>query len=78
LGTKLRSPEQNLTEAGLQGMINEVAQLDGNGTADFPEFLTMMARKMKDKNSEEETREAFHVFGWMAMATLVQQSFPVQ
>ena len=21
---------------------------DGNGTIDFPEFLTMMARKMKD------------------------------
>ena len=28
-------------------MINEV-DADGNGTIDFPEFLTMMARKMKD------------------------------
>ena len=27
-------------------MINEV-DADGNGTIDFPEFLTMMARKMK-------------------------------
>jgi calmodulin len=34
----------------------------GNGTIDFPEFLTMMARKMKDSDSEEEIREAFRVF----------------
>src|ERR1700677_4130406 len=42
-------------------MINEV-DADGNGTIDFPEFLTMMARKMKDTDSEEEIREAFKVF----------------
>lgn len=34
----------------------------GNGTIDFPEFLTMMSRKMKDTDSEEELREAFRVF----------------
>ena len=34
----------------------------GNGTIDFPEFLTMMARKMKETDSEEEIREAFRVF----------------
>ncbi|KAK7248252.1 Calcium-binding protein [Aureococcus anophagefferens] len=39
-------------------MINEV-DADGNGTIDFPEFLTMMARKMKDTDSEEEILEAF-------------------
>ena len=33
----------------------------GNGTIDFPEFLTMMARKMKDTDSEEEFRAAFRV-----------------
>ena len=36
--------------------------ITGNGTIDFPEFLTMMARKMKDSDSEEEIREAFRVF----------------
>jgi len=36
--------------------------MSGNGTIDFPEFLTMMARKMKDTDSEEEIREAFRVF----------------
>uniref|UniRef100_A0A8D2DK66 EF-hand domain-containing protein n=1 Tax=Sciurus vulgaris TaxID=55149 RepID=A0A8D2DK66_SCIVU len=44
----------------LQDMINEV-DADGNGTIDFPEYLTMMARKMKDTDSEE-IKEAFHVF----------------
>ena len=34
----------------------------GNGTIDFEEFLHMMARKMKDTDSEEELREAFRVF----------------
>ena len=39
-----------------------LSNLSGNGTIDFPEFLTMMARKMKDTDSEEEIREAFRVF----------------
>ncbi|KAL4313498.1 hypothetical protein GQ457_01G038720 [Hibiscus cannabinus] len=42
-------------------MINEV-DADGNGTIDFPEFLNLMARKMKDTDSEEELKEAFRVF----------------
>ena len=61
LGTVMRSLGQNPTEAELQDMINEV-DADGNGTIDFPEFLTMMARKMKDIDSEGEIREAFRVF----------------
>ncbi|KAJ9505262.1 hypothetical protein QJQ45_027904 [Haematococcus lacustris] len=46
LGTVMRSLGQNPTEAELQDMINEV-DVDGNGTIDFPEFLMLMARKMK-------------------------------
>jgi len=61
LGTVMRSLGQNPTEAELADMINEV-DADGNGTIDFPEFLTMMARKMKDTDSEEEIAEAFKVF----------------
>uniref|UniRef100_UPI00035AC984 RGECO1 n=1 Tax=Discosoma sp. TaxID=86600 RepID=UPI00035AC984 len=61
LGTVMRSLGQNPTEAELQDMINEV-DADGDGTFDFPEFLTMMARKMNDTDSEEEIREAFRVF----------------
>merc|ERR1712182_43992 len=51
----------DLTEAELHDMINEV-DADGNGTIDFTEFLSLMARKMKDTDTEEELREAFKVF----------------
>jgi len=61
LGTVMRSLGQNPTEAELQDMIDGV-DADGNGTIDFPDFLTMMARKMRDTDSEEEIREAFKVF----------------
>ena len=57
----MRSLGQNPTEAELQDMINEV-DADGNGTIDFPEFLSLMARKMKDTDTEEELVEAFKVF----------------
>ena len=71
----MRSLGQNPTEAELQDMINEV-DADGNGTIDFPEFLTMMARKMKDTDSEEEIKEAFKVFdkdgnGFISAAELI-------
>ena len=56
LGTVMRSLGQNPTEAELQDMINEV-DADGNGTIDFPEFLNLMARKMKDTDSEEELKD---------------------
>ncbi len=42
----MRSLGQNPTEAELQDMISEV-DADGNGTIDFPEFLMLMARKLK-------------------------------
>ncbi|KAG1874969.1 calmodulin, partial [Suillus subluteus] len=61
LGTVMRSIGQNPTEAELQDMINEV-DADGNGTLDFTEFLTMMARKMRDTDREDEIKEAFKVF----------------
>jgi calmodulin len=60
LGTVMRSLGQNPTEPELQDMINEV-DTDGNGTIDFPEFLTMMARKIKETDSDDEIREAFRI-----------------
>ena len=61
LGTVMRSLGQNPSEAELQDMIAEV-DADGNGSIGFPEFLTMMARKSKDTDTEEELKEAFRVF----------------
>ena len=42
-------------------MISEVGA-DGNGTIEFPAFLTLMARRMKDTDSEQDILEAFKVF----------------
>jgi calmodulin len=62
LGTVLRSLGQNPTEEELQETINEI-DADGSGDVDFSEFLTMMARKMKDTDySEEEIKDAFKAF----------------
>eukprot|EP01112_Ceratiomyxa_fruticulosa_P023044 TRINITY_DN8651_c0_g1_i1.p1 TRINITY_DN8651_c0_g1~~TRINITY_DN8651_c0_g1_i1.p1 ORF type:complete len:245 (+),score=44.66 TRINITY_DN8651_c0_g1_i1:285-1019(+) len=57
----MRSLGQNPTENELQDMVNEVDS-DGNGTIDFPEFLTMMGRKMLDTDTVTEIRDAFKVF----------------
>jgi len=61
LGTVIRALGKNPTEAELQDIINEVDP-NGDGTVDFPAFLTIMARKMKDTDTEEDIVEAFRVF----------------
>uniref|UniRef100_A0ABI7Y7X8 EF-hand domain-containing protein n=1 Tax=Felis catus TaxID=9685 RepID=A0ABI7Y7X8_FELCA len=48
-GTVVRSLGQNPTEDELQDMINKV-DADNVGTIEFPEFLTMTARKMKESD----------------------------
>ena len=57
----MRSLGQNPIEAELQDMINEV-DADENDTIDYPEFLNLMTKKMKDTDSKEELKEAFYVF----------------
>ena len=58
----MRTLGRNLTETELQCMINEV-DTDGNGTVEFQEFLTMMARNAtREIDIEEEMKEAFEVF----------------
>jgi calmodulin len=75
LASVLRSLGQNNTEAELQEMISEI-DIDGNGSIDFPEFLTMMARKMKENNNiKDEIHEIFKVFdkegnGFISVAEL--------
>eukprot|EP00029_Vermamoeba_vermiformis_P014570 TRINITY_DN9687_c0_g1_i1.p1 TRINITY_DN9687_c0_g1~~TRINITY_DN9687_c0_g1_i1.p1 ORF type:complete len:149 (-),score=62.21 TRINITY_DN9687_c0_g1_i1:62-508(-) len=61
LGTVMRSLGQTPTEAELQSYIKEV-DANKNGTIDFPEFLSLMAKKMETQESEEEIRDAFKVF----------------
>lgn len=61
LGEVMRSLGHAPTEESLRVMIDEV-DADGNGNIDFAEFLTLMARRMKAKDSETEILEAFKVF----------------
>ncbi|KAG5223575.1 hypothetical protein OIU76_014095 [Salix suchowensis] len=61
LATVIRSLDQNPTEEELHDMISEVDS-DGNGTIEFSEFLTLMAKKTKETDAEEELKEAFKVF----------------
>ncbi|OMJ80243.1 hypothetical protein SteCoe_19560 [Stentor coeruleus] len=60
-GAVMKSLGQNPTEAELRDMIKEVDP-DGKGTAEFPEFLNFMARKMNGQDTEEDMFEAFRVF----------------
>lgn len=61
LGTVMRSLGQTPTEAEISDMINEI-DIDNDGTVDFSEFITMMARRMKTSDDEEVIKEAFRVF----------------
>ncbi|MCO5567497.1 hypothetical protein L7F22_021190 [Adiantum nelumboides] len=74
LGTVMRSLGQNPTKVELQEMINEV-DADGKRSINFLEFLNLMAKKMKDTNSEVGLKEAFKVFdkdqnGFISVAEL--------
>ena len=61
LGIVMRRLNMNPTDAELQDMVNEV-DTDGNGDIDLPEFISLMARRMKQVDQEEDLVEAFNIF----------------
>jgi calmodulin len=65
LGAAMRSLGHCPTQSELEDMLDE-SDMDCNSTISFPEFLIMMVHKMRDLESEEETKEeikaAFKVF----------------
>ena len=61
LGKVMNSLGQNPNDAELRELIQEYDN-DGNGTLDFPEFLELMAKKLKQIDTEEELVEAFKIF----------------
>lgn len=58
IGVVFRMLGQNPTQAELADMVTEV----DNETIEFPEICTLLARKVKDVDAEEEFKEAFRVF----------------
>ncbi|XP_064622651.1 uncharacterized protein LOC135484884 [Lineus longissimus] len=74
LGTIMRALGMSPSQQEVGEMINEI-DTDGNGTIDFAEFLTVMARQMVDPQNQEVLREAFKVFdkdqnGFISVAEL--------
>merc|ERR1711990_117980 len=57
----LRAMGQNPTEDELLNLVLEV-DIDGNGTIEFEEFLTMMKKKASEADEESDLREAFKIF----------------
>lgn len=57
----MKSLGQKPTNAELEAIVQEI-DADGNGEIDFPEFLTMMLRKMNEGNPEKELMDVFMVF----------------
>ena len=61
LSKLFRSLGQNPNEDELAKIIQEL-HVDDQGTLEFPDFLKMMLKRMKDKDSDQELRDAFRVF----------------
>ena len=61
MGPFLKSLGQVHSEKELQEMTAEV-DADGNGIVDFPELLSLIARKMADADTDNEVRIAFKVY----------------
>ncbi|XP_070610997.1 calmodulin-like [Erythrolamprus reginae] len=60
LGTVLRSLGQNPTEAELREIVHKL-ETHKNGTIDFPGFLNLMEKEIKNRDCHE-IRKAFQVF----------------
>ena len=61
LANVMKSLNQDPSEQELNEMIAEV-DIDGNGNIDFEEFVTLMNRRSKETDTEEEVINAFKVF----------------
>lgn len=58
--TVMRSLGKNPTESEVRSIVGEIEA--HKGKVDFPRFLSVMARRTKNSDTEEEIRAAFRVF----------------
>ncbi len=61
LGSVMRSLGLNPSEAELKAMLKDI-DAGGNGTIEFPEFLTLLTSKTKERAEQAEIVAAFRVF----------------
>lgn len=61
LSNVMKSLNHHATDQEVQEMIAEV-DTDGNGRVDFEEFVSLMNRRTKETDTEEEVINAFRVF----------------
>lgn len=64
LGTAMMALGQNPTHAELREVTHAYADPESNGEEliDFPDFLSLVAKKVKETDSHDELREAFKAF----------------
>ncbi|XP_052057983.1 neo-calmodulin-like [Mytilus californianus] len=60
LGTVMRALGLNPSNGEVQDIINEI-DAEGNGVIEFPEFLTVMSRKINEIDNEDEIRDAINI-----------------
>ena len=60
LGTVMRALGVNPSDSEVQDIVNAI-EVEGNGVIEFPEFLTVMSRKINEFDNEDEIREAINV-----------------
>lgn len=61
LANVMKSLNQDPSEQELNEMIAEV-DIDGNGNINFQEYLSLMARRMRDGDLEKEMQQVFRLF----------------
>ncbi|KAI6184532.1 Calmodulin [Aphelenchoides bicaudatus] len=61
LGIVMRSLGHEPSDQELHDIINEI-DIDGNGSIELDEFVSMMSRRVNASETERELREAFQVF----------------
>lgn len=70
----LSRPSHSHPSRKSRGHADHQVDADGTNSIDFAEFMTLMARKMHDTDSEEEIREAFKVRSNACSSTLHQMT----